>query len=85
MKIWTPVNAHAPIKDGNVVSYYCVLLWTGKKAIKKTQAVDEDFVDNGEKNSPFFIQKLIPADETLLQILLKVKDTYVYLLWLPTY
>ena len=56
-----------------------------KKTIKKTQAVDEDFVDNGEKNSPFFIQKLIPADETLLQILLKVKDTYVYLLWLPTY
>ena len=57
----------------------------GKKSIKKTQPVDEDFIDNGEKNSPFFIQKLIPADETLLQILLKVKDTYVYLLWLPTY
>ena len=57
----------------------------GKKTIKKTQPVDEDFVDNGEKNPPFFIQKLIPADETLLQILLKVKDTYVYLLWLPTY
>ena len=56
-----------------------------KKTIKKTQPVDEDFVDNGEKNSLFFIQKLIPADETLLQILLKVKDTYVYLLWLPTY
>ena len=54
-----------------------------KKTIKKTQRVDEDFFDNGEKLS-VLIQKLIPAG-TLLQILLKEKDTYVDLLWLPTY
>ena len=45
--------------------------------------MDEDFFDNGEKLS-VLIQKLIPAG-TLLQILLKEKDTYVDLLWLPTY
>lgn len=83
MKIWIPVDAHAPIKDGTIVSYYCVLLWMEKKKIKKTQRVDEDFFDNGEKLS-VLIQKLLPAG-TLLQILLKEKDTYVDLLWLPTY
>ena len=83
MKIWIPVDAHAPIKDGTIVSYYCVLLWMEKKTIKKTQRVDEDFFDNGEKLS-VLIQNVIPAG-TLLQILLKEKDTYVDLLWLPTY
>ena len=43
----------APIKDGTVVSYYCVSLWTKKKTIKKTQPVDEDFFDNGEKTLCF--------------------------------
>ena len=27
---WIPVNAHAPIKDGTVVSHYCVFMWLGK-------------------------------------------------------
>ena len=62
------------------IVFYCG--WK-KKTIKKTQRVDEDFFDNGEKLS-VLIQKLIPAG-TLLQILLKEKDTYVDLLWLPTY
>ena len=62
------------------IAFYCG--WK-KKTIKKTQRVDEDFFDNGEKLS-VLIQKLLPAG-TLLQILLKEKDTYVDLLWLPTY
>lgn len=53
MKIWIPVDAHAPIKDGTIVSYYCVLLWMEKKTIKKTQRVDEDFFDNVEKTLRF--------------------------------
>lgn len=63
------------------IAFYC----GRKKTIKKTQPVDEDFLDNGKKKLSVFIQKLIPADGTLLQILLKQKDTYVDLLWLPTY
>ena len=27
---WIPVNAHAPIKDGTVVSHYCVFMWLSK-------------------------------------------------------
>lgn len=62
------------------IAFYCG--WK-KKTIKKTQRVDADFFEKGEKLS-VLIQKLIPAG-TLLQILLKEKDTYVDLLWLPTY
>ena len=62
------------------IAFYCG--WK-KKTIKKTQRVDADFFEKGEKLS-VLIQKLIPAG-TLLQILLKETDTYVDLLWLPTY
>ena len=44
---WIPVNAHAPIKDGTVYSW--MLVWTDKTN-SKTQRVDADFLENGEKD-----------------------------------
>ena len=45
---WIPVNAHVPIKDGTV--YSCMLT---DKTNSKTQRVDADFLENGEKISKF--------------------------------
>ena len=47
---WIPVNAHAPIKDATVYSW--MLVWTDKTN-SKTQRVDADFLENGEKISKF--------------------------------
>ena len=73
-----------PIKDGTVVSYYCVSLWTKKKTIKKTQPVDEDFLNNGKKTLRFHI-KIDTCGRDLTANIVEGKDTYVDLLWLPTY
>lgn len=78
------MRMRAPIKDGTVVSYYCVSLWTKKKRLKKCNPWTRIFLTT-EKKLSVFIQKLIPAEGTLLQTLLEEKDTYVDLLWLPTY
>ena len=64
------------------IAFYCGL--KKKKRLKKRNPWTRIFLTT-EKKLSVFIQKLIPADGTLLQILLKEKDTYVYLLWLPTY
>ena len=49
---WIPVNGHAPsrseIKDGTGLS--CMLVWTDKTK-SKTQRVDADFLENGEKKN----------------------------------
>ena len=45
---WIPVNAHAPIKDGTV--YSCMLT---DKTNSKTQRVDADFLENGQKIPKF--------------------------------
>ena len=45
---WIPVNAHAPIKDGT--GYSCMLT---DKTNSKTQRVDADFLENGQKISKF--------------------------------
>ena len=45
---WIPVNAHAPIKDGTC--YSCMLT---DKTNSKTQRVDADFLENGQKISKF--------------------------------
>ena len=45
---WIPVNAHTPVKDGTV--YSCMLT---DKTNSKTQSVDADFLENGQKISKF--------------------------------
>ena len=50
LRSWIPVNAHAPIKDGTV--YGWMLVWTDETN-SKTQRVDADFLENGEKISKF--------------------------------
>ena len=55
-----------------------------KKRLKKCNRWTRIFLTT-EKKLSVFIQKLIPAEGTLLQTLLEEKDTYVDLLWLPTY